>query len=295
MSNNGNILTVEEIQLLFQNDGFYECSNPDCGKKETKRNKFKQCSRCQAVKYCSKECQAKHWKAEHKLRCVATTVKQIDGDDDDDDNDNDNGDDDDDGDGDGDDDDNDADKNLIDFASTSQRIEKFRETYGTVLQRFALCALMIECSRSDVNEDKNENKTPILLSKTHVPVIVLEDLPPPAKSPKLSIKGTTIAPVEELPDGVQRCFQDAKRVHETLGTSGFLLITCCQYARSESGIPFTSFFSYAYRETYVGWVRQNTRGLYDKYKNTINCMAAGKAKDLVAAAKRKRTKNENKG
>ena len=75
MSNNHNILTVQEVRSLYHTSNpYYKCSYPDCGKEETKRNKFKQCSRCQAAKYCSKECQTKHWKAEHKLHCTDIKV-----------------------------------------------------------------------------------------------------------------------------------------------------------------------------------------------------------------------------
>lgn len=42
--------------------GESECASCAC-------SASKKCSRCKRVWYCSKECQAKHWEAEHKLKC----------------------------------------------------------------------------------------------------------------------------------------------------------------------------------------------------------------------------------
>jgi hypothetical protein len=41
-----------------------KCGNPDCSKPGAKR-----CSKCKSILYCSKECQANHWKAVHKKVC----------------------------------------------------------------------------------------------------------------------------------------------------------------------------------------------------------------------------------
>jgi hypothetical protein len=48
------------------------CSNPSCSNWETKAKEFKSCSICKAVAYCSRDCQKKDWKAQHKSTCVAT-------------------------------------------------------------------------------------------------------------------------------------------------------------------------------------------------------------------------------
>ena len=49
-----------------------QCAN--CGK----RGKgFKQCSRCKAVKYCSRKCQKEHWQAIHKSVCNPKTSVQV--------------------------------------------------------------------------------------------------------------------------------------------------------------------------------------------------------------------------
>jgi hypothetical protein len=47
------------------------CSNPSCNKWETKPKEFNACSRCKWVAYCSRDCQKKDWKAQHKSTCVA--------------------------------------------------------------------------------------------------------------------------------------------------------------------------------------------------------------------------------
>ena len=52
--------------------GFLRCANPSCEHnkldKSTGKVKFKKCSRCQAVIYCSRECQTAHY-PKHKTRC----------------------------------------------------------------------------------------------------------------------------------------------------------------------------------------------------------------------------------
>ena len=252
MNNNGDIITVQEIRLLYQNE-FYECSYPDCEKEETKRNKFKQCSRCQAAKYCSKECQTKHWKAEHKSYC--RDIKIVD---------------------DGIESDN---INELESDDNLHRIEKFQEQYGPLVQLFALCT-MISYSTKNVNQSQD------LLNKTHVPVIILEDLPPSTKSPKLSIEGTSFVGMEQLTDSIKSSYEESRRLHETSTNSGFIVYTCLYYVCPETGTPSHSYFPYFYGEEYVGWGRQNTRSRYFQYMNTINDMAAGKAKELIAAAKR---------
>ena len=44
------------------------CSYSECGRKEESLDTFKFCSKCQIVAYCSKDCQASHWK-DHKKEC----------------------------------------------------------------------------------------------------------------------------------------------------------------------------------------------------------------------------------
>ena len=46
-----------------------QCSG--CGHARRLQEKFRACSRCNVTRYCSKECQKKHWKEGHKKECVA--------------------------------------------------------------------------------------------------------------------------------------------------------------------------------------------------------------------------------
>lgn len=44
----------------------------DAGGEETGGSPFKRCSKCHAVGYCSRECQAAHWKKGHRKACAAS-------------------------------------------------------------------------------------------------------------------------------------------------------------------------------------------------------------------------------
>ncbi|GAQ92375.1 hypothetical protein KFL_009980020 [Klebsormidium nitens] len=56
---------------LAQKYGLKKCSFQECSRDvvETRKSLFKRCSACSRVQYCSKECQASHWKKEHKRTC----------------------------------------------------------------------------------------------------------------------------------------------------------------------------------------------------------------------------------
>ncbi|KAG1331463.1 F-box protein [Cocos nucifera] len=51
-------------------DGLRMCSHVGCGRPETRRHEFRRCSVCGAVNYCSRACQALHWKLAHKVECA---------------------------------------------------------------------------------------------------------------------------------------------------------------------------------------------------------------------------------
>ncbi|KAG6482228.1 F-box protein At1g67340-like [Zingiber officinale] len=55
------VLNGEELSL---------CSNGGCGRLETRRHEFWLCAACNLVKYCSRACQATHWRSSHKAECV---------------------------------------------------------------------------------------------------------------------------------------------------------------------------------------------------------------------------------
>ncbi|KAF8715344.1 hypothetical protein HU200_026977 [Digitaria exilis] len=46
------------------------CSQGTCGRPETRRHEFRRCSVCGVVNYCSRACQALHWKMAHKAECT---------------------------------------------------------------------------------------------------------------------------------------------------------------------------------------------------------------------------------
>ncbi|WOL00380.1 F-box protein [Canna indica] len=51
-------------------EGLRLCSHSGCGRPETRRHEFRRCSVCGAVNYCSRACQALHWKLAHKVECA---------------------------------------------------------------------------------------------------------------------------------------------------------------------------------------------------------------------------------
>ncbi|KAL0921366.1 hypothetical protein M5K25_008430 [Dendrobium thyrsiflorum] len=59
-------------------EGLMMCSHGACGRPETRRHEFRRCSVCGVVNYCSRACQAMHWKIAHKLDC-ATMERWLDG------------------------------------------------------------------------------------------------------------------------------------------------------------------------------------------------------------------------
>jgi hypothetical protein len=67
-------LTGAEREAVFQKHTANPCApclNPPCNNWETEPKEFQKCSRCEAVAYCSRDCQKKDWKAQHKITCAA--------------------------------------------------------------------------------------------------------------------------------------------------------------------------------------------------------------------------------
>lgn len=50
--------------------GLRLCSQALCGRPETRRHEFRRCSVCGVVNYCSRACQALHWRMAHKAECT---------------------------------------------------------------------------------------------------------------------------------------------------------------------------------------------------------------------------------
>ncbi|XP_074570579.1 F-box protein At1g67340-like [Curcuma longa] len=50
------------------------CANANCSRPETRRFEFRVCSMCTLVGYCSRACQAVHWKTAHMADCTAIVI-----------------------------------------------------------------------------------------------------------------------------------------------------------------------------------------------------------------------------
>uniref|UniRef100_A0A7S0C6D5 MYND-type domain-containing protein n=1 Tax=Proboscia inermis TaxID=420281 RepID=A0A7S0C6D5_9STRA len=61
----------EEVIRVYSASPLARCANPTCGTIETKIKEFHKCSKCNRVAYCSRTCQAHHWKPSHKKLCVS--------------------------------------------------------------------------------------------------------------------------------------------------------------------------------------------------------------------------------
>lgn len=57
------------IVLDNNDDHVRMCSNPLCGRQETRIRKFRRCSVCARVNYCSRACQSRNW-THHKTTCT---------------------------------------------------------------------------------------------------------------------------------------------------------------------------------------------------------------------------------
>jgi len=60
---------VQRAYRMFSSEGAWFCAG--CGRKENllQDECFPCCNRCKSVSYCSRECQVKHWRAQHKALC----------------------------------------------------------------------------------------------------------------------------------------------------------------------------------------------------------------------------------
>ncbi|CAL9166246.1 unnamed protein product [Musa hybrid cultivar] len=56
--------------VVVESEGLSLCSYGGCGRPETRRHEFRRCSACGVASYCSRACQALHWKLAHKAECV---------------------------------------------------------------------------------------------------------------------------------------------------------------------------------------------------------------------------------
>jgi MYND finger len=54
----------------LEEKGLRLCSHEQCGRVETRLHEFRRCSVCGVVNYCSRSCQALHWRKGHKTECM---------------------------------------------------------------------------------------------------------------------------------------------------------------------------------------------------------------------------------
>lgn len=54
----------------LEEKGLRLCSHEQCGRAETRLHEFRRCSVCGLVNYCSRSCQALHWRKVHKTECM---------------------------------------------------------------------------------------------------------------------------------------------------------------------------------------------------------------------------------
>eukprot|EP00252_Welwitschia_mirabilis_P012472 TRINITY_DN2754_c0_g1_i2.p1 TRINITY_DN2754_c0_g1~~TRINITY_DN2754_c0_g1_i2.p1 ORF type:complete len:323 (-),score=-1.19 TRINITY_DN2754_c0_g1_i2:1317-2285(-) len=65
-----NKFLVDWFSMYPPQPGLRLCSNIICGRPETRRHEFRRCSACSSVNYCSRACQALHWKTTHRYVCM---------------------------------------------------------------------------------------------------------------------------------------------------------------------------------------------------------------------------------
>ena len=64
----------EARERLTQMEKIRQSSCANCKKRAQAGAKYKQCSKCKAEWYCSKECQVEAWRAGHKRECRRATM-----------------------------------------------------------------------------------------------------------------------------------------------------------------------------------------------------------------------------
>jgi len=60
----------ETASIVEKEEQLMVCGLPSCTKVEEDGAKFKKCSQCYAISYCSLICQKEHWRIQHKRVCV---------------------------------------------------------------------------------------------------------------------------------------------------------------------------------------------------------------------------------
>jgi hypothetical protein len=92
------------------------------------------------------------------------------------------------------------------FDDSFECIEYFKEKYGHLLQSVFLQVLLIG--------PNNKNPDQTLYNKTHVPILILEDLLSSAKYPRLSIQNAMTIQIAMLGESYQKSMYESMSLYE---------------------------------------------------------------------------------
>lgn len=71
LESNGNLSAAKNVRLAGQSE-WIACGNSKCPVQCFSIEQLSHCGQCRSVLYCSGDCQARDWKARHRLYCRAT-------------------------------------------------------------------------------------------------------------------------------------------------------------------------------------------------------------------------------
>jgi hypothetical protein len=93
-------------------------------------------------------------------------------------------------------------------------------------------------------------------------------------------------PIAMLGEKYQKSMYKSMSLHEKQGDPKLFIVNVgLTYVKT--GKEYISVYTpFSYGLSFLDWKGKDVRSLYEKYKNTVDAMAGGNAKDLVAAIKR---------
>ena len=272
---NTNTIGVEDIENIYHGglggqQSIYECCNKNCDLKETKKGmKFKNCSRCQGVMYCSKECQKEDWRAKHKLECIPTIgLKAVE----------------------------------PPKGTPEQRVGQFRELYepmltqiiihmlmdGTDIQNDLLCETHVcMITLEDLPPSNSLGKSPRLMTKDIRP-IPIQDLPGEMQTTCKQMMNNRPPNATNIEDLVAYCVM----VYVCSETGSILTTWINSFGYDFSDnlqmIEFEKMKEYWKNKPKWEQRRMLRNNFINPISNTINEMAIGNAKELKSASRAKK-------